>query len=185
MVNIYGIEMGFVTYLKLLELIFEIEFYIWKYMIDDLLIILMEYEHFALLSVDKNLLENDEIISLISSSCREIAGDLDLTFTSGNPLFGHVHRLSTGSFPVVWWNTFDMYILEFYRKTQIEVIILYVCEFNGETLEKHVYHHGIRAEGYQLIQWTPTPNDPEISVIMTIESLRINGNITSFCNPHY
>ena len=144
---------------------------------------LMGYEHFALLAVPKELLADEILSDLLKSTCKEVIHDMDLDFTSGNPLFGHLHCLSSGSFSVVWWNAFDHFIYNLYQKTQIETIFLYVCEFDGETLEKHTYRYGIKEGCYRVL--TFTSNDSETLIVPAINSLRVFGNITHLCNPYY
>ena len=38
----------------------------------------MEYKHFALLSIDRELVKNEELTDLIRLTCNEITSELDL-----------------------------------------------------------------------------------------------------------
>jgi len=143
---------------------------------------LMGYDHFVLLSVDSAVLENEKSIKKLELACEKTSKEIRSEVNE--PLFGNVFHLGSGEFSKEhWWPLFDKFVAKLYKRTKIHHFYLYVCEFDGESLQKHTYIDGKRNS---YIDVKMTVNDPGmLCCSWNIESLQIKNNITIMCNDDY
>jgi len=139
----------------------------------------MGYDHFALISLAEQ--PTDTQLKEIKKVCKKLRKKY--SFDNRDPLFGEVHHLTGGSFNDYTWELFDAFMLDLYKKTKIDKIYLWVCEFDGETMNKFLYEKGSNNSQYNVeIQF----NDNDINTIsFDIESVSIKRNITIFYNDDY
>lgn len=135
----------------------------------------MGYDHFALIIVPEEL--SEDMINNVEIICR------DLSELDDNILFGKVHHLSAGGFNDYWWQQFDRFVEQFYVQTDIPIVHLYVCEFDGESLTRYEYINGRRSPDTFDVEMTI--NDPAVRSYWNMDRLEIDHNITIFYNPDY
>lgn len=136
----------------------------------------MGYDYFALLVVPENLYD-DNRLDIVENICQELP-DQD-----HNILFGEVHHLSSDGFTEYWWHSFDRFVKNFYLRTEITKVYIYVCEYDGKFLFRHEYINGIRTDHVYEAKMIIT--DPAVRSYWNINSLEIKGNITIWYNPNY
>lgn len=136
----------------------------------------MGYDHFALLVVPENLYDNNRL-ELVEQICQQLRDQDD------DMLFGEVHHLSAGGFNDYWWQRFDHFVEQFYLKSLIHKVYIYVCEFDGESLSRYEYIDGKRSDDVYDVKMNI--NDVSVKTYWNMKSLEIKGNITIFYNPDY
>lgn len=141
----------------------------------------MGYDHFALLSIPDL---KDEDLEILGSVCAEIRDEIQT-----DKLFGEVHHLCAGAFTDSWWDEFDEFIWLLHRKLitktiQTPIIHLYICEFDGDSLEKHEYVEGKRTQHVKKITYTTDDDDVDVGG-WNIKTLRIKNNVTYYYNSDY
>lgn len=106
----------------------------------------MGYDHYALVAVKGTATAYDAVA--VTLTCLEIK----LTTTPPcqvipeDPLIGFVHHLCSGNFGEYWEELFDQFMEELHLRTEVETLYLYLCECDGESLRRIVFHSGKRTE---------------------------------------
>ena len=135
----------------------------------------MGYDHFALLVVPQDV--SNETLDNLERICQELRR-LDEQI-----LFGEVHHLSAGGFSDYWWQQFDNFVEQFYLKSHIEIVHLYVCEFDGESLVRHKYINGQRDPKSHEVKMRIY--DPAVKSYWSMDHLEIKNNLSIFYNNKY
>jgi hypothetical protein len=142
----------------------------------------MGYDHFALIATPIEL--DEGAVEKIKSVCKELRA------THEEILFGKVHHLCNENFiKQRLWPKYDEFFLKLHEKLlEPTIFYMYVCEHDGQCLEKYIYENGIRVtkhNGFSDLSISLTTSDEDVECRWSIDTLSVKRNLTILYNDSY